>query len=440
MDAPTRREAVALFGSTLLAGCSGSLPFTGEDDGPELDGAALRAVVDGDAPAYPKRLPVGIEASHLDASETRARDLLGSAPARFGRDEIPNGAIRAKMQDARDRTESDLSRAGESRTAFERLDALADARADARFVAGAWRAIDADLTRADLADEATDARRALDALRERWAYVGGDPVDATLVAAAVEERLDAGHRAAADAVHGHRRYETGNPLGVGEAGESVERARTARSDAAYLSDRWRGSLDDPADRRSQLVAAHRTLAADLRAELSDLSDVDRDRPWAGLDGVDEDSLTAWALQELYRWVGPRRADRFDEVDEEALARSLLSMHETFASLWAFESVRESVADGEPYAVTSADDVAALRSAAVEALRTADDETTAPALTRRRLSSLADRMRFADDRLSEEDGSVEVTWVRRELATYVEVAAAARATPRASERVAAALRA
>jgi hypothetical protein len=430
----TRRGALAALGA--LAGCSGTNPLSSEPEPVELEGAALRALVDDPAPAFPRRLPVDIGDDHLVATERRARTLLDAVPASLDSAEIPNGAIREKVNHARERAAESFSSATEAPTPFERLTSFADARAEARFAAGAWRAIDAGLTRADLADEAETVRADRRALRKRWQYVGADPVEATLVHTAIEERIASGR---SDIAIGEpRRYRLDNPLGVGELAEEVERARVAVDDAAHCYDRLTASVDEPVDLRSRLADARQRLHEAFEDEQDALSSVDRQEPWR-IEGVDvEETPAAEALEELFRPIDP--ADDDDGWADTTPARALTWAHASFVSLGAFTSLRERVRGGETFAIESAEDVAAMRTAAVEALRAAEASPAEPALTRHSTADLAAQLAWVDDELLDSEESVRAAWLRNDVATYLTVEARARATPPASERVAAALRA
>lgn len=426
----TRRGALALLGA--LAGCSATTPLGGGET--DLDGAAIRAAVAGDAPSIPERLPVGIGSDHLAATERRARTLIDAVPPDLGPERIPNGAIRERIRRKREYAVDSFDRGTAAPTPFERLDAVADARAEARFAAAAWRAVDAGLTREDLTDEADAVRRDRRAFRDRWQYVGGDPVAAVRVHAAIERRVDGGR---ADVAFGEpRRYRLGNPLGVGEIAEEIERARVAVDDATHFYDRLVQSVDEPTPLRDRFVGARTTLRDAFESARDALPAVDSEAPWR-VEGVDvEDTPAEWALEELYRPIDPRYDDGWREAPP---ARSLLWAHDSFVGLAAFRSLRERVATGETFVVESAEDVAAMRSDAVEAVRTASDESSVPVLTRTVLTDVSDRIGHTDDRLSDVDDAVTAARVRRELSTYLVAAARARATPAASERVAEALR-
>jgi hypothetical protein len=431
----TRRGTLALLGA--LAGCSGGNPLSAGSDEVQLDAATLRGMVDdaSPAPALSRRLPVRIADDHLAASEARARTLLDAVPAALGPAEIPNGAIRERVRHARERAAEGLATATEAPTPFARLDALADARAEARFAAGAWRAIDAGLTREALADEAEAVRADRRRLRERWRYVGADPVDATLVHAAIETRVAAGR---SDIAIGEpHRYRPGNPLGVGEIAEEIERARAAVEDAAHLYDRLTASIDDPVDLRRRMGNARRRLHDAFEDEQAALSSVDREEPWR-VEGVDvEDTPAAEALEELFRPVDP--ADDDDGWADTTPAEALTWAHASFVSLDAFGSLRERVREGETFAVESVEDVAAMRTAAVEALRAAEASPVHPALTRHSTADLADQLAWTDEELRDVSDGVRASWLRNDAATYLTVAARARATPPSTERVVEALR-
>ena len=429
----TRRGALVALGA--LAGCSGANPLSSEPDPIELDAAALRGVVDDSAPSLPKRLPVGITEGYVAASEDRARALLDAVPATLGPDEIPNGAIREEVRHARERAVTEISEAAAVTTPFARLEAFGGARAEARFAAGSWRAIDEGLTREDLRAEGEAVRSDRRALRDRWRYVGGDPVEATLVHAAIERRIASGR---SDIAIGEpHRYRPSNPLGVGEIAEEVERARVAVDDAGHLYDRLTATLDDPVDLRDRLVDARRRLREAFEAEREVLSSVDPQEPWR-VEGVDvEDTPAAEALEELFRPIDPERDDGWDETTP---AEALTWAHASFVTLAAFRSLRERVREGETFAVESVTDVDAVRSGAIEALRAAEASPAEPELTRHSTAELADQLAWADEELRTVDERVRASWLRNDVGTYLTVMARARATPAASERVAEALRA
>lgn len=422
----TRRGALATLGA--LAGCSATNPL---DDRTELDGASIRALVDDSVPVVPERLPVGVGVAHRSASEARVRAHLDAVRGDLGPDDVPNGAIRERIRKKREYAVESLNAAAAAPTPFERLNALADARAEARFAAGAWRAIDAGLTRDDLTDEAVAVRDDQAAFQDRWAYRGGDPVVAARVHAEIEHWIDAGR--ADIALDDPRRYRADNPLGVGEVAGEIERARVAVDDAAHCYDRLLASVDDPTDLQPRFLDARRTVRETFESRRDGLPPVDAEEPWR-VEGVDvDDTPAAEALEELYRPIDPRHDDGWDD---EWPARSLHRAHATLIGLEAFASLRARVADGDTFAVASVDDVAAVRTEAIAAVRAA----TAPSILGRTvLTDAAARLGHADDRLTEVRDDVSAAGLRNEMATYLTTMARARAIPDVSERVANVLR-
>jgi hypothetical protein len=432
MTAPalTRRGALALLGT--VAGCS-AVPD--QSSGPvELDGAALRALGDDGPPSIPEALPVAPGGAHLAATERRARALVDAVPADLGPAAVPNGAIRERLVRAREHAVETLDGAAATAAPYERLTAFGTARPTARFAAGTWRAIDAGRRREDLADALAAVRRDRRAFAERRAYVGGDPVDATLVHAAVERRLDAAR--SADRLGDPRRYRPDNPLAVGEAAEDVERARVAVDDAAHLHDRLVASVDDPTTLRDRLVAAHGALRDEFESARASLPPIDPERPW-DVEGVDVGETPAvGALEDLHDPIHPRGSDAWAETTP---ALALVWAHRAFVALGGFRSLRARVADGETFAVDGAADVAAMRAAAVEAIRAAERDPGVPALTRGVLAEATDRVAAVDRGLARVDDRVPVTAIRYECAEYLVARARANAATAASGRVAAALR-
>ncbi|MFC7172517.1 hypothetical protein ACFQL0_02315 [Haloplanus litoreus] len=109
----------------------------------------------------------------------------------------------------------------------------------------------------------------------------------------------------------------------------------------------------------------------------------------------EDTPAAEALEELFRPVDPAHDDGWGETTP---ARALTWAHSSFVALRAFTSLRERVREGETFAIESVEDVAAMRTAAVEALRAAEASPADPGLTRLSTAELADRLTWTDEQL------------------------------------------
>ena len=195
-------------------------------------------------------------------------------------------------------------------------------------------------------------------------------------------------------------------------------------------------LDDSPTLRPRYRAARSTLRADFESERAELPAVDGDRPWT-VEGVDVSETPAGeALDDLYQPIDPEYEDGWADG---TLARSVLWGHRSFVSLRAFASLRARVAEGERFEIESVEDVAALRSEAVDAVRSANADPAVPTLTRAVLADVVRGLANADADLASSDDEVRVVSLRYPAANYLVVAARANATPSASDHVASALR-
>ncbi|RDI69797.1 hypothetical protein [Halopelagius longus] len=426
----TRRGALALFGSTFLAGCS-ELGVGRGDSGPELDRSKLRTVASGEFPDASRTFPVDISTAFVDENVARARAALDSVPDPLGSEEVPNGAIREEMAHERTSAEDALDRATAAASSYERLDAAVDAREHAANLRGAWRAIDEDLTRAAVAERASSVREDLSAFTDRREYVGSDPVRAVLVHEEFEHRV-ARADSELDLNSGpQRRYDADNPLAVGETAAAVERARANVAVANHVYDRFTDSLDEPRPLDNRLERAIATLGGRLSEALDDVPrETDGERP-TFVERDIEDTVAGMALDDLY---GEARDARNYRYEGERPAAAVIRMHRLLAGVEAFRTLRDRVADGESFPVESTGDVAAYRTAAVEAVEAARATDDYPLLTGVELPKVVARLSRADDELTPgddgDDDAIRARWVRREIATYVAQRHVAEAIPNA----------
>lgn len=428
----TRRRLLALtagVGSVALAGCSG-LSLTG-DESVTLDGEALRALTEDDAPDVPQTLPVDIQSSYLDESEARARQLLESVPSEFTSEQIPNGVIRRRLADTRERAADQLGRAQSAGAPYERLLQLQYARAEAQYAAAAWAAIDAGYTREDVFAETDEIRESLREFRDQWQYVGTDPVRAVVVHGALESEA----RSATgflDSPGGRR--DSSTALGVGELAEDLERARVSTADATHLLDRYTASLADPREVMQTFESARETLVSDLRTRRRERfgSDPESVEPESLVDQDISGTPAATVLRELADDLQYRELEADPRSD--SLASDVLVAHDRFVRYRALDAVVSRIEAGETFSVESVDDVRRYRADAVDALEVARSGDVSP-LTRHRLPALARQVRQADYELARVDDTVRVSWHQYTFADYVAVAAMAGETPAASKQVA-----
>lgn len=422
----------AVVGLAALGGCLDDvLPFGARKrNPPELDGSALAEIAAREEPTIPDTAPVEISADHLDRSEARARRAVESVPASLSASEIPNEAIREEIRDARTHAVEALDAAASASSRLEAMGDLRRARRHGVDAAAAWRVVEGELTRSAVESRLPAARDRVSAFRERWRYLGDDPVTAVRLFGLVEELS---HEAA-------RQVDPENPLlsderdgapVVGDLAGEIETAAAAVDDAAHLYDRHWASLD-----------ARRDLRPSLEAGLSSLSEVLADRYDSFPDGVDHsetlvdrdvsDQPAAELLEWAYRHAEGGPADVERRRSNGRLAGAVRQAHVSLTDLRAFERVRRRVAEGADFAVDSVDDVASMRTEATEAVESA--LPGAQGLTTDRLAELVEWLHGIDDRLTDLGTDPIAPRVGAEAVPYVLVAATVQAVPAATETV------
>lgn len=429
----TRRSVLALAGAgaSALAGCP-TLPGLGGGEGAvTLDGAALSAAVSEPVPAVSDPLPVDVTDAHLEASRSRAESALDSVPLPLSADELPNGVMRERLGQFAADAREELSRAGEATAVRERLDALRGARGNARRVAAAWAYTEGELTPADVRERAgavtADARE----FRDGWRYVGREPVRALLVHGAVEAWIESarGHPPPSDRWPGQV-----NAVTVGEAAGEVERGRAYLADVRHVGAQFRDSLADPASVRSTITAARRTLTDAVASRRRDLPGRDVEKVNDLVDADVAGTPAGAALEDLHRSL-PDPGDLEPSGDP---ATDVLRRFRDLATVGAFASLRDRIEGGERFTVESVDDVRALRSATGAAVESALADSADRRLARAALADYDEWVEYVDRDLGRYGETVEVDHLERELGTYVEMAAIARAVPDACSETLAAL--
>lgn len=426
--ATTRRGALALLGSSLLAGCSGLGTSSGDDPGPELDASALRAVTEGELPSLPRTLPVDISPAFLGDRASWPRIALDGVPTPLTPDDVPNGAIRERMRRERKSARDALDRADSAETRLQRLDALDDAREHAANLLGAWIAIHEGVTREAIVRSADPVRDDLSAFTDRWKYIGADPVRSVLVHEELESRVGRAERALSSGLNGgRRRYDPENPLAVGEAAATIEVARTNVAAVEHIYDRFASSLDDPTNLRSRFEGARETLAGQLREAAGDIPPEDEETE--AMVGRDIEGTPAESALDGLRWrAEDARAVRGEGDDP---ATGVVRTHALLSTVEAFRTLRDRVAGGESFTVSSVEDVETYREAAVDAVNAARTADGYPRLTRAELPSVVGRLSGTDRELASHEGAVRAGWIRREVSTYVAQRHVAEAIPNAS---------
>ncbi|MGQ4556488.1 hypothetical protein [Halobellus sp. GM3] len=432
-----RRELLGLSGAlgfASLSGCLDQLPGSGPAT---IDGDAVAALADDEAPEVSETLPVDIGTAFVAEQREVAQAKLDSVPAPFAETQIPNGVIRERINGEYEAARGAIRESSEAGTAYERLGRATRARTGAHEVLTAWGAIEGNATIDDLRESRSDVSSDVDALASRWEYVGDDPVRAAVVHAEIEREI----RAARNWLSLREReleYAAEQPLDFADIAVDIERARTSVAVASYYFDRFRGNLTRAEHLRERFAAARDAFDERIRTRAESLPDETED-PTSLVDRDVGRTAGVIALDDVLRDARWRTKDRGDERDPPSLAGATPTAAETLVYLRAFEALRERIEDGDDVAVEEVEDVSELRADAVDAISAAREAGRNRLVVDAVLPRFARELRWIDDRLSEYEGETRVDFVEREAAGYVVVAETCRAVPSVSADVAAILR-
>jgi hypothetical protein len=418
----TRRGVLGVAGATLVGGCS-ALDSLGS--GPTLDAAAVAEITGRDTPTVAKPLPGGVAADHLAAARAGAESDLDSAPLPLSATDVPNGVVRALLEREVEYARESLGRATDAVGVRDRLDALRHAREHARYVAAAWAAANEDLTVEAVRERAATVRSDLADFREDRAYVGEDPVRATLVHGAVDEwTVSAGRHG--DLADERFEYDPASAPGVGERAREVEYARAVLDDARHVHGRFTDSLSDSPSVRPTLVDARKSLSGETDSRLAELPPADATDPatFADTERDLEETVAAVVLDDLHFRL-PHRLE-----PDDALAADVLERLAGLAHVGAFERFRDRIEAGEEFGVESVDELAERRETAVEAVEQAIAESPDRRLARHVLADRLWRIIRTDEELRNYDDRVRASGIRWEVGEYVAMAMLARSVPAA----------
>ena len=432
-----RRRFLRGLGTVALVGASGCSALSGEGKSPPtIPASALGTIVDDAPPTIPERVPVEIEPTYLDSIETTIRDTLTQVPSPFTATDIPNGAIREDLNQHRDRVDTYLQAAAEAASPYEALRRYRRAQERAAQVAAAWATVDADLTRDAVLERTAELEAERSAFTRRWEYLGDEPERSTVVHSILEQRLRTTERIAT-IVESDLEREPPNAITIGELAGSIERGFGAIEDAAYLYDRYLESLTEPTDQRPTFEAAAASLVGTIESRRASLPSIEPSNPSALVDRDISDTPAAEALEELYwRLDAPRYSS--EERAAGRPAHAIVIAKTILARFRALSSIRDDVEAGESYEIESADDVRAIRSAAISALTAAQDAIDSVVLANGDLARLANQLQDVDRRLEPHDDDVRADLLGYEVAEYVQIAAMARALPETTKQVETAL--
>lgn len=208
---------------------------------------------------------------------------------------------------------------------------------------------------------------------------------------------------------------------MADRAEHAETARAHVADARHLYEQFTASLPDDAGTVDQrLRTASDAIAEELRNRQSVLPSTPT-----------EYGPARYRLYRLRDAVtdGPERID-----GAAGPANSLLTATTLLTDALAYDDVADRTNEDDPFRV---DDLAAfesVRSTALEAVRTALEESERPALARHVLADVAQRITFLDESVARHQSDVRPSRIAEEVAGYTIAAARARNVRTACQRV------
>ena len=417
--ASTRRGFLLVAGTAALAGCS-EFDARSNGSGGEIRLTQLPEVPDPDEskPILVDDIPVVIGGETLTENATRVTDLLGTLPMPLGPDDVPNGHVRHELTAAAERATGHLDSARSAQTRLSALESLRHARSEARYAAAGWAFVDSDRATTELQREHRATVDEAGAFRSSYEYLGPDPVRAVVVHGYLRNALERVSSGRLPSSYGDR----GALLTVAEWGEHAESARARLEDSRYLYDRFQATLPSDAESlQSTFDAAAESLVESLGRRRDELP----------AEPEDADELADRLRYRLYDDAnsGARNVD-----DANGPARTVLAVTDALVGVLAYDRLQDRIDDGDRFRVETGEDVRAMRSAALEAIRTGLEESTRPALVRSVLADAAWRVVHADDELAWHHRNVQPRQLHGSIRRYVTATVRAESVPTACEQV------
>lgn len=427
------RRAFLAGGSAALAGLAGCsrLPVVGNGESEvTYDVERLRAAVDPDAVTPPEPYPGPVPDALADAHYERAQLLLDAVPREPS---VPNGVVARNLADDHEDVASDLEDApGDVST----LDALEDwryVRESAAELEGAYAAATGEASRAIVEQRRADARDALAAFRDEWAYRAESAAAAVGVHRHLESLVESARR---DLVL-PRAFPADPRRAVDSVGDLVraaEGANAAVADATGLRDAYsedgmasyRNALATAAVRLEGAVDATRERVAPFVAPGASAADFERDVSETPAEFVFE------TAQHNARNAVESTATARECGDH---ASAVAAAGRALVSLVAVRTVVDAVRDGEYGVPASADAVLEYRDSAVAAVEDVSSVASEP--VGRAVAVPAYRsLQYAEGAFRDEPAypSVDAREVKRAVGYYAFAEHAADAVPVVVERV------
>ncbi|EMA31414.1 hypothetical protein [Halobiforma nitratireducens] len=344
--------------ATALAGCT-SFSLQDDDDPPRrFEPEEYATIVSDDLPH--RRRPAPVQPS-LSAVETTLEDLeadLAAIPSPLTADDVPNEAARSSIERTHEIAENRRDNLTDEDDEFYRFRAIVLARRYAGEAAGAYRAVEGEVTRSTIESDRAAIRDELQDRRDVSSYVGDDPGRTLVLWSRLEDRL----AVAENRLENRPREQTAPELEIGEIAGEVANAEATVEFVDELTARHDDRLEDGRSLESTFrTALDRSLAAIDDADLPDddqqatnLVDID-------IDGTAAERLLGRAAANVFGAANRTR----ERAAEEQLVAALRSACTFEIDRRAFESIRDAVADGDHRRIDSVEDVRAARATALE---------------------------------------------------------------------------
>lgn len=407
MTERTRRTVLAGLGTALAGGVAGCNALEdGEGEPVRFEPSEIETVLVEPVPAVERPTPVRPSAAAVEAGFDRCGDLLSSVPASLTAADVPNGVVRTKVEDARDRAVEYRDDAETAADRFQALDSLRRAREYAREAAATLAVVDEDPV-PTLEAERSDLRTALGTRLSEVSYEGTDPSRTLLLAVRVEEYLT-------DARRRTRRGLRANPnaIDVGEFAADVELAGATLDAVDALTAAQRARTGDPRDFRDRFETAIETS----RSALDDVPD--RETSAADLvgDAAERVSVT-YLLDEALRAVRDAAERLPAAAEDDRLALALDHAVALERDRQALDATVARIDDGEFPELTSIDQVRTEREAALAAAEAVPVPASDPSLAGDVFVRTLRRLRWTDRNLRRDVDRGRESPLRREYGVY-----------------------
>lgn len=417
-----RRSLLASIGTgfaAAIAGCSDTLGA--DDDRREFGPEERKVVLSAARPAVERPAPVHPSETAFDAALDRLDELLERVPAPLEADHVPNEAVRHEIARAREIAVTRRERLSDASDPFHAARAAVPARRYAGEAAGAYRAVDGELTRDRVVADRDDRRARVSERAASIEYVGDDRQRTLLLTHHLESDLAAGGRW----IENQPREQTAPELEIGELAGVVEYA-----------DATLAFVDDLAQRHAERLDYGRsfesTFSDALDRSLDAIDDADvpewEPDPSAHVDADISETPAARLVVEGKASIHRAKDRTADAAETGRTSTALRAACEFERDVRAFETVREDVEDGSYRSIEEIEAVRRVREAAIERAEEVPFDPSEPTLGGDLVADAYQRIEAEDVRIERNVDRDYSSDMVTEYRTYAWIAAQLAALP------------